>query len=74
MTPTEFIDAVFGKGWTESQLPLFVVMLKQMEDDAKRYHEVREVMAAGNASYVADRKALYEIDSLVDQARNRGLL
>lgn len=74
MTPEEFIDALFGKGWTNQQLPVFLHMLKQMDEDAKRYHQVRDVMAAGNASYVADRKALYEIDELVDSARQRGLL
>ena len=74
MTPEEFIDALFGKGWTQQQLPLFLYILKQMDEDAKRYHQVRDVMATGNASYVADRKALYEIDELVDSARNRGLL
>lgn len=74
MTPEEFINALFGEGWTQQQLPLFLHILKQMDEDAKRYHQVRDVMATGNASYVADRKALYEIDALVDSARNRGLL
>jgi CRISPR/Cas system-associated protein endoribonuclease Cas2 len=74
VTPEEFIDALFGKGWTTQQLPVFLHILKQMDEDAKRYHQVREVMASGNISYVADKKALYEIDELVDSARNRGLL
>ena len=74
MTPEEFITELFGSDWTEDKLPLFLVMLEQMEQDAKRYHEVREIMALGNASYVADRKAIHEIDALVDSARNRGLL
>ncbi len=74
MTPEEFIDALFGKGWNNQQLPVFLHILKQMDEDAKRYHQVRDVMASGNASYVADRKALYEIDELVDQARIRGIL
>lgn len=74
MTPEEFIDALFGKGWTEHQLPVFLHIIQNWSEDAKRYHQVREVMATGNAAYVADRKALYEIDELVDQARNRGLL
>lgn len=74
MTPQEFIDALFGKGWTESQLPLFLVMLQQMEQDSKRYHEIRELLAGGDACYAADRKALHEIDDVVDSARSRGLL
>ena len=74
MTPEEFIDALFGKGWNNQQLPVFLSILQQMDEDAKRYHQVRDVMASGNASYVADRKALYEIDELVDQARQRGIL
>ena len=74
MTPEEFIDALFGKGWNNQQLPVFLHILKQMDEDAKRYHQVRDVMAAGNASYVADKRALYEIDELVDSARQRGLL
>jgi len=74
VTPEEFIDALFGQGWTQQQLPVFLHILMQMDTDAKRYHQIRDVMASGDAAYVADRKALYEIDELVDKARASGVL
>lgn len=74
MTPHDFIDALFGQGWTEDQLPVFLHVIMKMDEDSKRYHQVREVMASGNLAYVADKKALYEIDDLVDKARHTGLL
>ena len=66
MTPEEFIDALFGKGWTNDQLPIFLDILKGFDRDSKRYHEVRDLLA--NTGFVATREQLSEFDDLVDEA------
>ncbi len=73
VTPEEFIDALFGEGWTQDQLPVFLEIVKGFDRDAKRYHEVRELLASRPGSFVASRKELYEVDELVDKARLDGL-
>lgn len=73
MTPHQFIDGLFGPGWTEFQLPVFLEMLKKMQDDARRYHELREILARKN-DFVADRAALNSVDEYVDAARQSGFL
>ena len=72
MTPEEFITELFGPGWTQEQLPAFLMILQKFDEDSKRYHQVREMMA-GN-SFINTRKTLHEIDELVDQARRSGAL
>lgn len=67
MTPEEFIDALFGKGWTNDQLPIFLEVLKGFDRDSKRYHEIRDILANTNG-FVATREQLSEIDDLVDEA------
>lgn len=74
MTPEEFIDALFGEGWTQDQLPIFLEIVKGFDRDSKRYHEIREILAGGRESFVASRKKLNEVDELVDQARLSGFL
>lgn len=73
MTPTEFITALFGEGWTESQLPVFAIMISAMQDDAKRYHEIKEVLCKGT-DWVAARADLMMADEQIDNARRAGLL
>ena len=73
MTPHQFIDGLFGPGWTEFQLPVFLEMLMKMQDDARRYHELREILARKN-DFVADRAALNSVDEYVDAARQSGFL
>ena len=73
MTPHEFITSLFGEGWTESQLPVFAIMLSSMQEDARRYHEIREVLCRGT-DWVAARADLMLADDQVDNARKEGLL
>jgi len=67
VTPEEFIDALFGKGWTNDQLPLFLEIVKKFDQDSKRYHEVRELLT-NESGLFATRKQLREFDDLVDEA------
>ncbi len=73
MTPSEFITALFGDGWTEAQLPIFAIMISSMQEDAKRYHEIREALCRGT-DWVAVREDLMMADEQIDQARRAGLL
>jgi hypothetical protein len=73
MTRDQFIDELFGAGWTDSQLPVFFEMLKKTQEDAKRYYELREHIAKGNY-WIADRASLRIVDDEVDAARKSGLL
>lgn len=73
MTKDQFIDALFGPGWTEAQLPVFLEMLRRMQEDAKRYYEVRDTIAKKNY-WIADRESLNSVDDEVDAARQSGLL
>jgi len=74
MTPEEFITALFGEGWMPDQLPVFLTMLAQAQEDAKRYHEVRERLAFNWDDQFAGRSQLCEIDRLVDSCRANGLI
>lgn len=74
MTPEQFIDALVGEGWTLGQLPGFVLIIGQAQEDAKRYHELREQLANQPGAFIASRSDLNEIDRLVDEARSRGFL
>ena len=73
MNPEQFIDALFGPGWTEQQLPVFLEMVRRMQDDSRRYYEVREALAKGTY-WIADRTSLNAVDDEVDAARHFGLL
>lgn len=42
MTPAEFIDELFGPGWREEDLSLYLDKIKQTFDDAQRYYVVRD--------------------------------
>ena len=68
MTPSEFITALFGEGWTEGQLPLFLNMLMRCQADAERYHELRDALAKGE-DWIADRESLNSVDDHVDAVR-----
>jgi hypothetical protein len=73
VTKDQFIDALFGPGWTEAQLPVFLEMLRQMQEDAKRYHELREQIAKGS-DWIASRESLNSVDEYLDYARQLGFL
>jgi len=42
VTPAEFIDELFGPGWREEDLSLYLDKIKQTFDDAQRYYVVRD--------------------------------
>ena len=73
MTPVQFITELFGDGWTHSQLPVFLVMLQQAQEDARRYHLVRDKIAKDN-EIPGSRSDLRQIDIEVDEARQSGLI
>ena len=70
MTPVQFVTELFGEGWTEEKLSVFLVMVKQMQEDALRYHHLRDAYAGIDSSQ-AD---LRQIDREVDTARQSGLI
>ena len=69
MTPVDFIDGLFGKGWKPEQLPVFLEMLRRAQEDAKRYHELREELAKMRDEMVATRESLNTVDDQVDSVR-----
>jgi hypothetical protein len=71
MTPSEFVTALFGEGWTEGQLPVFLNMLMRVQEDAGRYLELRDALAKGD-ELVASRKSLNSVDDFVDSVRQSG--
>lgn len=73
MTKDQFIDALFGPGWTEAQLPVFIEILRRTQEDAKRYYELRDAFAR-DGDWIADQKSLNSVDEQVDRARQSGLL
>lgn len=73
MTPVQFITELFGDGWTHSQLPVFLVMLQQAQEDARRYHLVRDKIAEEN-DMPGSQSDLRQIDIEVDEARQSGLI
>jgi hypothetical protein len=48
-------------------------MLRQMQEDAKRYHELREQIAKGS-DWIASRESLNSVDEYLDYARQLGFL
>ena len=73
MTPVQFITELFGDGWTHSQLPVFLVMLQQAQEDARRYHLVRDKIAE-EGDIPGSQSDLRQIDIEVDEARQSGLI
>lgn len=70
MTPEQFITELFGEGWDERQLPVFLVMAERMSDDAQRYHVVRDYMR--NVEFREEprsREEYHEFDDVVDAKR-----
>lgn len=74
MTTDEFVTHLFGEGWTPEQLPIFAHMLKQAQDDARRYHELRDHLAMRNGKYIPTRKDMEAIDDFTDAARYCGII
>ena len=64
MTPVQFITELFGDGWTHSQLPVFLVMLQQAQEDARRYHLVRDKIAEDNEILIACMNLLLQFHHL----------
>jgi hypothetical protein len=73
MKPDQFITELFGDGWTEAQLPVFLIMLKQMQEDATRYHAIRDALAE-EQGIQATQSDLRKFDNHVDIARQSGLI
>jgi hypothetical protein len=48
-------------------------MISAMQDDAKRYHEIKDVLCKGT-DWVAARADLMMADEQIDNARRAGLL
>jgi hypothetical protein len=70
VTPAQFITDLFGDGWTEEQLPVFLEILRQTQHDALRYYVIRDA-ASGDLSSQSD---LRKFDIEVDKARQSGLI
>lgn len=70
MTSAQFITDLFGDGWTEAQLPVFLEILRQTQHDALRYHAIRDA-AVGD---LAPQSDLRKFDIEVDKARQSGLI
>jgi hypothetical protein len=70
MTPDQFITELFGDGWEESQLPAFLAMAERMNDDAQRYHVVRDFMRQTEFRMEPrSREEYHEFDDVVDAKR-----
>lgn len=70
MTAEQFITELFGEGWDERQLPVFLVMAERMSDDAQRYHVVRDYME--QSEFLVEprsREEYHEFDDVVDAKR-----
>jgi hypothetical protein len=68
MTPEEFITAMFGDGWTQEQLPVFLSMVERFQEDAQRYYEIRDALT--EECFAPSRAQLDAIDSLMDSRRD----
>ena len=71
MTPPEFITALFGEGWTQAQLPVFLEMLRRSQEDAQRYHELRDFMTGQD---LPSREKMNEVDDYVDARRQSDIV
>lgn len=63
MTETEFIDELFGAGWTHDQLPVFLAMVKAYKENSERYLELRDRSGEG---WVTSRPEMRAFDDEVD--------
>ena len=72
MKPEEFITAMFGDGWSEEQLPVFLAMVERAQEDAKRYYELRDALT--EECFAPSRAQLDVIDTLVDSRRDLVIL
>lgn len=72
MNAEEFVTALFGEGWKSDQLPVFLFMVKQAQEDARRYYEIRDHLSSRSGTFITSRKDLDGIDDLADAARYCG--
>lgn len=72
MTADDFVTALFGEGWKSEQLPVFLFMVQQAQEDAKRYYEIRDNLASRSGTFITSRRELDGIDDLADAARYCG--
>lgn len=42
MTPKQFINELFGEGWTNAQLSSYLDVIKRFAEDSQRYYVVRD--------------------------------
>lgn len=73
MTPVEFITELFGEDWSSHQLPVFLEMVKKMQEDALRYQALRDAFMGEN-EIPAPQNDLRQFDTQVDMARQSGLI
>jgi hypothetical protein len=70
VTATQFIDELFGPGWQEEYLPLYLDKIKQTFEDAQRYYVVRDfaknIKLTDNLASNAERQ---RTDDIVDARR-----
>lgn len=70
MTPEQFITELFGEGWDERQLPVFLSMAERMSEDAQRYHVVRDyaekIKLRGD---IRPREEYHDFDDVIDAKR-----
>jgi hypothetical protein len=71
MTPPEFITALFGEGWTQAQLPVFLEMLRRCQEDAARYHELRDEFTD---QWLPSREEMNKVDDHVDARRQSSIV
>lgn len=70
MTPDQFISELFGEGWDERQLPVFLVMAEKMSEDAQRYHVLRDYLEGTKfRDDPRPREEYHEFDDVVDAKR-----
>jgi hypothetical protein len=68
--PREFLDELFGPGWREEDLPLYLDKIKETFEDAQRYYVVRDfaknIKLTDNLASNEERK---RTDDIVDARR-----
>ena len=70
MTPDQFITELFGEGWDERQLPVFLSMAERMSEDAQRYHVIRDFAEEIKfRDEPRSREEYHEFDDVVDAKR-----
>lgn len=70
MTPHQFMDELFGPGWREEDLHLYLDRIKLVFEDAQRYYVVRDfaksIKLSDNLASNEERK---RTDDIVDARR-----